>query len=438
MQLTVAYDPLQHPFDLTCPQVWTDPYPYYQALRGRGPFHQGAYGLWYVSRYRNGAMVLGSQCIGKQGFANLFRQDVGAESPLGRMADTFLFLMDPLAHTALYCRIYRAFKAISTRGLAERIQAIADACLDHARAAGKNMGIIFQYSFSLPMSVICDLLALPKGDRGLLLSWATAVTPTVDPVVIPEIVDRGNQAMASFNDSFRGHIARCRASSPQDDLLDALMTSLTEQELPTMAIVMLVAGHEDLTHLIGNAAFALLRHPQERGLLWKYLAHAVFLYDAVEERVRYDSATQISHREAFEDVLNGNRTVPVISVVITRLGSANCDEDVFVEVSTLGLLRPNGNLHLSFADGPHICLYASLGRLEKWIAIRTHLLHLQGIELARIQVAADHLLLWAQVLISVLPAQLMSQRPESHPSRHTWETGGRLTVDRQWKSSPHW
>jgi cytochrome P450 len=382
MQLTVAYDPLQQPFDLTWPQVRADPYPYYQALRDRDPVHQGAYGLWYVSRHRDVAMVLGDPRFGKRGFANLFRQNVGAESPLGRMADTFLFLMDPPAHTDLYRRTHQAFSAIFTRGLTERIQAIADACLDRARAAGNHMDIISQYSFPLSMSVICDLLALPEEDRGLLRSWTTAITPTVDPVVTPEIVARGNQAMASFNAYFRHHIARRRASSPRDDLLDALLASLTERELPTMAMVMLVAGHENLTNLIGNAVLALLRHPQELALLRGNLAHTAFLKGAVEELVRYDSSTQISHREALEDVPIGDRTVPADSVVITLLGSANRDEDLFAEGSILDLLRPNGNRHLSFADGPHICLGAPLGRLEAQIAIRTLLQRLPALELA--------------------------------------------------------
>src|SRR5947209_2883669 len=96
-------------------------------------------------------------------------------------------------------------------------------------------------------------------------------------VVTPEIVERGNQAMAAFNDYFGEHIARRRASPQQADLLGALLASLSERELPTMAMVMLVAGHENLTNLIGNAAFALLRHPEQLALLRAHLSDAAFL-----------------------------------------------------------------------------------------------------------------------------------------------------------------
>jgi cytochrome P450 len=153
---------------------------------------------------------------------------------------------------------------------------------------------------------------------------------------------------------------------------------LTEPELYANANLLLTAGHETTTNLIGNGVLALLRHPAE---LAKLRADPSLLPGAVEEFLRYDSPVQFTHRVAKEDVAVGDKMIRRGQFVYLMLGAANRDPGRFPDPDRLDVTRKD-NHHVSFGQGPHFCLGAPLARLEAQTAFGTLLRRFPGLRLA--------------------------------------------------------
>jgi cytochrome P450 len=167
-------------------------------------------------------------------------------------------------------------------------------------------------------------------------------------------------------------IAAERRRRPADDLLSALVLAeergdhLSEQELLGSVALLLAAGNETTTNLIGNGLFHLLRHPAQ---LARLRAEPQLAASAVEELLRFDSPVQLTMRIPLEDLDFGGRQFRRGQGVVAVLGSANRDPEVFAEPDSLELGRAE-NRHLSFGHGVHFCLGAQLARLEGEVALR--------------------------------------------------------------------
>src|SRR5262249_17412360 len=153
---------------------------------------------------------------------------------------------------------------------------------------------------------------------------------------------------------------------------------LSELELYANANLLLTAGHETTTNLIGNGTLALLRHPEE---LQKLREEPLLLPGAIEEFLRYDSPVQFTHRVAKEDVAFAGKLIRKGQFVYTVLAAANRDPERFPDPDRLDITRKN-NHHLSFGQGWHFCLGAPLARLEAHIAFETLLRRFPKLELA--------------------------------------------------------
>jgi cytochrome P450 len=385
-----ASEPLAfNPFD---PGFRSDPYPLYRRLREEQPRHLSPLGFWVLSRHEDCLGLLKDRRMSSdESRSATFQQSgslrrvhpEGGEPPLGEEARPFLF-MDPPDHTRLRGLVSKAFTARVVERLEPRVQELVDDLLD-AALEKPEIELIEDLAYPLPVRVISEMLGVPAEDHETFKSWSAALARGLDPdmVLPPEVIERREQAVVSFTDYFGGLIAE-RRSSPGDDLLSALVLAedggevLSETELLSTCILLLVAGHETTVNLIGNGTLALLRHPDQLDAL---RAGPSLARGAIEELLRFDPPVQLTGRIALEPVDLGQGTViEEGQFAMLLLASANRDPSVFADPDRLDLGRAD-NRHLSFGFGIHFCLGAPLARLEGRIAITSLLRRARRLEL---------------------------------------------------------
>jgi len=238
--------------------------------------------------------------------------------------------------------------------------------IDAARGAG-TVNLMDAIARPLPVAVISELFDVPVEDRDLIVAWSHDMARGLDPdFLIPEGVrERQFNARAEFR-AYMLRLADKRRDNPGEDLLSGLVQVhdggdvLSEAELLTTCILLLIAGHETTVNLIGNGTLALLRHPAQ---LARLRAEPELADRAVEEFLRYDPPVQFTARIALQDTKVGEVDAPTGSNAILLFGAANRDPEVCEEPDTLDIGREPSR-HLAFGHGPHFCLGAPLARLE--------------------------------------------------------------------------
>jgi pimeloyl-[acyl-carrier protein] synthase len=367
----ITYDdlPLFNPFD---PVTHADPYPAYRELRERDPVHSPFPGVWVLSRHRDVTALLrdarGSSDRRKSPLYDLFIQSLPVPPDAEALQPSMLFL-DPPDHDRLRGLVHRAFTPRRVERLRERVQAVVGGLLDEARERGR-FDIVADLGYPLPVTLICDILGVPEADRERMRRWSLDLIYTIDPIVPPENLARAQVAGIEFRGYLHELIAD-RRRHPGDDILSALVDAedegdvLTSAELVSTCVLLLVAGHETTSGLIGNGTLALLRH---RDQLRRLHDDPSLIRGAIEELLRYDSPVQLSGRLALEDMeIDGRRIAPGEEVVML-LGSANRDPEQFDDPDALDIGRPE-NRHVAFGGGIHFCLGAHLARMEGGVAI---------------------------------------------------------------------
>jgi cytochrome P450 len=265
-------------------------------------------------------------------------------------------------------------------GLRPRTKEIADALVDAMLAGGPPADLVEGFGFPLPTTVICELLGVPAEDRDRFRVWSDAFLSTTrfTPAEVAEHV-------ASLHDYIGGLIAQ-RRKDRGDDLLGALVAArddedrLSEDEMLSLAIALLVAGHETTATQIPNFAYMLFTHPE---LMAKLRADLELIPRAVEELMRYVplGGGALNARYALEDVELGGMVVRAGEAVVVQLASANRDESVFSHPDEIDLGRDESP-HVGFGHGAHHCLGAPLARMELQVALRTLLTRFSGLRLA--------------------------------------------------------
>jgi len=283
--------------------------------------------------------------------------------------DQHMLNMNPPDHTRLRRLVTAAFTRRRIDALEPRIQQITDELLDGlatAGADGRPVDLVSGFGYPLPITVITELLGVPERRREDFRRWsAVLVNASVHP---PEIFADAATAMVGY---LRESIADKRAA-PAADLLSDLIgvrdggDRLTEDELSSMALLLLVAGHETTVNLICGGMHALLTHPDQLQLL---AAEPERLPAAVEELLRYDGPVQVTlPAVTAAPVRIGAVTIPAGEVVLPAVLAANRDPGRFEEPDRLDITRP-AVTHLAFDHGLHHCLGAPLARLEGRIAL---------------------------------------------------------------------
>jgi cytochrome P450 len=277
-------------------------------------------------------------------------------------------------HARLRGLVNKAFTPQVVAAMEGHIQSIVNALLDAVSQNGE-FDLIESLAYPLPLTVIAGLLGLPTTDREQLKGWSDEIAMFLSGDVgslSQEQLDRIAKARRELAD-YLSRIINDRRASPGGDLLSALIDAeedgghLSDDELMSTAILLLVAGNETTTNLIGNGMFALLRHPEELRRVWGDLS---LVPAAVEEMLRFDSPVQLTNRLAKEDLNIAGTVVKQGQVVYLMLGAANRDPAQFPNPDRFDVTRAN-NKHLAFAAGAHFCVGAPLARLEARIVVRT-------------------------------------------------------------------
>jgi pimeloyl-[acyl-carrier protein] synthase len=380
--LTFDAVPIFNPFD---PVTHRDPYPAYGLLRERDPVHQPFPGIWILTRYRDAAALLrdprGSSDRRKSEMYELFLQSLPEPLDPDELQPSMLFL-DPPDHDRLRGLVHKAFTPRVVEGLRERIEAVVTRLLDRVGERGQ-WDVVADLAYPLPVTVICDMLAIPDGDRQDVRRWSLDLIYTIDPIIPPEALARAQKAGREFRGYLADLIAE-RRRRPGEDLLSGLIAAedegqqLTEAELVSTCVLLLIAGHETTSGLVGNGTLALLRHPDQ---LRRLHEDPSLIRPAMEELLRFDSPVQLTGRLMLEDVEIDGHLIAKGEDVVAIVGAANRDPAQFPDPDRLDLSRAE-NRHIAFGGGIHFCLGAHLARLEGRVAIGEMVRRFPHMELA--------------------------------------------------------
>jgi pimeloyl-[acyl-carrier protein] synthase len=372
----LVYNPL-------LPEFHANPYPFYRRLREEDPVHLSPLGVWVLTRYEDAVMVLRDPRFGREGIAELAEARLGAARVRPTNARDMLF-RDPPDHTRLRALVSRAFTPRVVEAMRPHIQEIVDGLLDRVEGA-RAMDVIEDLAYPVPVRVICEMLGVPPSDQEVFRHWSADIARSLDAALFPadsSIVTRGQEAGDALREYFRSLIA-VRRKHPQPDLLSALIAAeeqgdkLSEAELLSTCVLLLIAGHETTVNLIGNGLLALLQHPVELRAL---ADDPALIQTGVEELLRYDGPVQRTSRMTMADVEIGGKQISKGSVVVAAIGAANRDPAYFPDPERLDIARKD-NRHIAFGFGIHFCLGAPLARIEGQVAIGTLLRRMPALKL---------------------------------------------------------
>lgn len=384
--MTVAYDPKD-------PAVIEDPFPALRALQAEDPVHWSEpLKSWVLTRYDDVRSALGDGRLSADRLTPFLRHEgagragtasAAALAELGRSLGLWAVFTDPPLHTRLRGLLTRAFTPRAVEALRPRVQALVDALLDRVVPRGR-LDLIRDFAYPLPVAVIGDLLGVPREDGESLKRWSDDLAAFVgSAVATPDKYERAARSLRDMNGYFRALAAERRAC-PREDILSALAAAAEdgrlagEEELVATCTILLFAGHETTTNLIGNGVLALLRH-RDQYARWR--RDPSLTPTAVEELLRFDGPGQALVRVAAEDVVLDGRVIRRGDRVFLMINAANRDPRRFVDPDRLDLGR-DPNPHLTFGHGLHYCVGAPLARLEAQIALPALLARLPDLTLA--------------------------------------------------------
>ncbi|MFF3460368.1 cytochrome P450 [Streptomyces sp. NPDC002730] len=361
------------------PRFLQDPYPTYAAMRSTCPVQpvptgSGGHSSYLVTGYAEAREALGDARLSKDTAA--FFADKGSRRRLHSAVAHSMLASDPPQHTRLRKLVTKAFTTGAVAELRPYIARVTNDLLDQW-PAGEQVDLVAGLAVPLPVIVICELLGVPEADRTDVQRWSGELFAAGKP----DLIDAASHSMADY---MTGLIAAKRAR-PGDSLLDRLISArdgedhLREEELVSLAVLLLVAGHETTTNFLGNAVLALLQHPQELDRLRR---NPDDVPAALDELLRFDSpVSTATFRFTTEALTLGGTEIPAGVPVLVSLGAANRDPERFPSPDQLDLNR-DAAAHLGFGHGIHRCVGAPLARAEAEIALRAILARFPGIRLA--------------------------------------------------------
>ena len=360
----VSYNPLSA-------QMAQDPYPTYAKLRARDPVHRSRLmQAWLFSRYAEVDTILRDH--------RHFSSDPRKRIPSGRqraslpnVEEPSMLFLDPPDHTRLRALVNKAFTPRAVAALEPHIRELMSRLLD-AVEDPSAFDLMAAVAKPLPVIVIAEMLGIPAEDRARFAVWSDQRARILEPTLSAAERETAEAAMRSL-DAYLMPIISARRAAPHDDIISALAQAeeegdkLTEREVLLMLRLLLVAGNETTTNLIGNGMLALLRHPDQLAALREDRA---LIPSAVEELLRFDSPVQVDVRSVLEDCDVNGFGVRRGDNVVCLLGAANRDPDRFEAPDRLDVGRRE-QTHLAFGRGIHHCLGAPLARLEGRMVLET-------------------------------------------------------------------
>jgi len=360
---------------LLSPPYLADPHPLYAWMRDNDPVHRTGLGQCVLARHADVMAVLRHPGFGRPPMPAL------PFEALQVLVKMFL-LLDPPDHTRQRSAVSRFFTPAAIEAWRPRVSAIVAELLDRI-AEAEEFDLIAELAYPLPVRVISEMLRVPEEDRERFTRWSRALVGLLDPSLIEPADVLNALGAAEELVAYAGELAADRRRRPvPDDLLSALVAAvdagqLSEEEMVSICVLLLIAGHETTVNLIGNGTLSLLRHPEE---LARLRADPALIRTAVEELARYEPPVPIAARMAHEDVELADTVIREGELAVVVLAAANRDPTAFDDPECLDLAR-SPNPHVSFGHGIHFCLGAPLARLESQVALHATLGRFPGLEL---------------------------------------------------------
>ena len=368
-------DPVRYnPYDYA---VHEDPYPFYARLRAEAPLYRNdELEFWALSRHADVAAAFRDST--RFSSAEGVSLDKAASGPHAHKTMSFL-AMDPPRHTRMRALVARGFTPRRVVDLEPRIREIAVEYLDAARDID-DFDIIRDFAGRLPMDVISEMMGVPVEDRKELRRLADLLVHREEGV--EDVPPSGVEAAISLFGYYSDMIAERRAR-PTDDLTSALLVAeidgdrLDDSDIVAFMFLMVVAGNETTTKLLGHALHWAWRNPDQRDLVW---SGERTIEQWVEETLRYDTSSQMLARVTLTDVELHGQVIPRGDRVLLLAGSANRDPEVFDDPDAYRIGRDTSSI-VSFGLGRHFCMGASLARLEARVALEEWVRRYSGFEL---------------------------------------------------------
>ncbi|MEU0539874.1 cytochrome P450 [Nocardia sp. NPDC005978] len=344
-----------------------DPYPTYERLRTDAPlYYNPDLDFWALSRHAD--VIAGFRDNVRLSSAMGVSLDPAAWGPHAHRTMSFLAMDDP-RHMRMRRLVFKGFTPRRVTEMENRIEELTREHLEPALARG-SFDWIEDFAGKLPMDVISELMGVPVPDRAEIRRLADLVVHRDDGVMdVPHsAIDASLQLIVYYSE-----MVTARRAEPTDDLTSALLDAeiegdrLTDEEIIGFMFLMVVAGNETTTKLLGNALYWAGRTPGEYA---KVVADPDLVPDWVEETLRFDTSSQIVARSAAVDIEMYGRTIPAGAKVLLLMGSANRDSEVFPDGDVFRIDRPEKGAISSFGAGVHFCLGAHLARLEAIVALR--------------------------------------------------------------------
>jgi cytochrome P450 len=365
-----------------------DPFPLYAWLREHEPVHWSAsLAAWVVTRWDDVVHVFNRpETFSSDRFRKAGERYTSQRPVVRAVADVlgqWLVFRDPPDHDRLRGLLQGSFTPKQLASSRDRIQRTVDRLLDRVVAHGR-MDFIRDVAFPLPAMVIAGLLGAPEDDVDSIKTWSDRLASYLGGAVdARDNFAEASAGVAALVDYFGG-LLREHERRPADDLMTLLLRAehegdhLTRDEVIANAVLLMFAGHETTTNLIGNGLFHLLRHPSAATLV---RSDASLLHGAVEELLRYDGPVPATVKIATDDVEWHGRTIRRGDMVIPFMAAANRDPRQFPDPDVLDVRR-HPERHVAFAWGIHFCLGAWLARLEARVVLDTVLHRLPDLALA--------------------------------------------------------
>ena len=344
-------------------------YKYYKLLREKSPIHKNPDGSFVLTTYKEIISVYRNFKIWSSDKKTEFGAKFG-ESPLFEHHTTSVVFVDPPDHTRIRKIFQQAFTPKSIRGLEKDIIKLVDSYLITMHEK-KKFDFVSDFSFRLPVDVVCSVLGIPSEDRGLIRDWAHKILGALEPKLTPKQLDEGSTAVVNFKQYLKDQI-RFRKNHKDINkaheilslLIEAEGLELSETELLHQCIFMLNAGHETSTNMLSHGLNELINHGDQFKLLQREPKR---IDTAIDEILRFQPPIQINNRRCLETTMLEDVTIPEGTPVHMIIAGANRDPSQFFEPEIFDISR-SPNRHLSFGLGIHICAGINLARLEAKVA----------------------------------------------------------------------
>ncbi|MFD3450354.1 cytochrome P450 [Microbacteriaceae bacterium 4G12] len=371
---------LVSPAILALPEFVENPYPIYDKLRFKGPIIKGmAFKQpgWYVTGYEEAVMILKDNR-----FENRIPlpQTTKRFEELKNVQDNMMLFKNDLDHRRLRLLIGPFFTPDALQDLRLYIENTAHELLDQVYGQ-KRMDIIIDFAFPLASLVIARIIGIPPEERYQFRDWAIDLIASIDFTRSRKTLFNGNETMKKLMNYFKCLIQK-RKEVPENDFISQLLIAeqgekISDEEILSACILLVIAGHETTVNLISNSILALLKNREQLQLLKQ---NPGLMESAVEEFLRYESPTQMVARVAKEDVHIHDVCIKKGEQVYVLIGAANRDPATFTNPHALDITR-NPNPHLAFGSGSHFCIGAMLAKLEAQLALLPLIHRLENLQL---------------------------------------------------------